>query len=128
MLPLLPRHGGHAHPHLAEADGHHEAGQLQARFQGGFGDGGGLVGAESRETVGKTRYAQTDARKFQDYVVNEAPAPGAPPLAPLAPLAPLILQQLIAMTVPNWSCAWAGEIDVDQAVRPPWDAPTKKPS
>ena len=71
----------HAHPHLAEADGHHEAGQLQARFQGGFGDGSGLAGAKSSEAVGKALYAQTDARKFQDYVVTDTPAPGGAPRA-----------------------------------------------
>ena len=35
-------------------------------------------------SIGKTLYAQTDARKFQDYVVNETPARGAPPVAPVA--------------------------------------------
>ena len=34
--------------------------------------------------IGKALYAQTDARKFQDYVVNETPAPTAPPAPPVA--------------------------------------------
>ena len=34
--------------------------------------------------IGKALYAQTDARKFQDYVVNETPAPVAPPVPPAA--------------------------------------------
>ena len=35
-------------------------------------------------SIGKALYAQTDARKFQDYVVHDAPAPGAPPVPPAA--------------------------------------------
>ena len=35
-------------------------------------------------SIGKALYAQTDARKFHDYVVNETPAPGAPPVPPAA--------------------------------------------
>ena len=81
---LLPHRRHHVHPHFAEADGHHDAGQLGARFQGGFGHGGGLAGAKSSVAVGKAHYAQTDARKFQDYVVNDAPTPAAPPVPPAA--------------------------------------------
>ena len=43
--------------------------------------------AKSSVAVGKAHYAQTDARKFQNYVVNDAPAPGAPPVPSAAPAA-----------------------------------------
>ena len=40
----LPRPGRyHVHAHLAEADGHHEAGQRQTRFQRSICHGGGLA-------------------------------------------------------------------------------------
>ena len=34
--------------------------------------------------VGKALYATTDARKYDDYVVTDAPAPSAPPVPPAA--------------------------------------------
>ncbi|MBF9220191.1 hypothetical protein [Hymenobacter ruricola] len=34
--------------------------------------------------IGKARYATTDARKYEDYVVTDAPAPGAGPVPPKA--------------------------------------------
>ena len=34
--------------------------------------------------VGKALYATTDARKYQDYVVNETPAPAVAPVPPVA--------------------------------------------
>ena len=34
--------------------------------------------------VGKALYATTDARKYQDYVVTETPAPAVAPVPPVA--------------------------------------------
>ena len=34
--------------------------------------------------IGKARYATTDAHKYEDYVVTDAPAPPAAPVPPQA--------------------------------------------
>lgn len=54
-----------------------------ARFQG-FHHFGGVAAPKTGGGIGKAFYATTDARKYEDYVTTDTPAPAVVPVVPKA--------------------------------------------